>query len=273
MIRLKNIYNKTKLPVLVFLSIIFWPLNLFINNSPKTFLVSVAPAILTALSYQEPLFLLFIPIISPKLLLFPLIFILVVFYFKKISKTNVFLFLIFYSFIFLLRWPDFYNQSIFPYDYEAQQQVVRDTQLYDSVFLARLFHNKAKIRIDDFNTNLFSLLDPNNYFFNFHPRLPLSPNQMLSKYGFATFVPLLIGFINLNKIKYKEYLISVFIGALVSLSFLKIFDAHDFILWIPLSILISSGLSKIDNLSNRKNYFGEIYAVVLLIELVRLVIK
>jgi hypothetical protein len=111
-----------------------------------------------------------------------------------------------FSHFFLAR---FVGQTIFVTDYEANQKVVRDTQLYDSVFVARLFHNKGRVFFDKFTFNLFALTDPSNYFFGFHPR-QVATNQNLIKFPFLYFYAVQFSFYVLNILFYINFLLPLF---------------------------------------------------------------
>ena len=88
---------------------------------------------------------------------------------------------------------NFFGQTIFISDYERRQEVIRNTHLYDSVFLARFSHNKLKIITDKFIYNFFAITDLNNYFFGFHPR-QIVGNQNISKYPY----PFLVFFLRVS---------------------------------------------------------------------------
>lgn len=61
-------------------------------------------------------------------------------------------------------------QTVFEYDYQGRQLILRNINLYPSVPLARAFQNKAVIVVHKYIGNLLNLLDPNYYFFGSHPR-------------------------------------------------------------------------------------------------------
>ncbi len=253
------------------LILIFWPLDLLLENSTKSFFIYVTPVFLAALSFFSPLFSLLIPVVSPKLGLWPAVFFICLWFFKRQTFYKTLLFFTLAAAVIAWIWPDLYGQSILPTDYESQQKIIRDTQLYDSIILARTFHNKVKIRINHFNDNLFALLDPNNYLFSFHPREPIYENQMLIKFSYISLVVFLVGFINIDKYKYKKYLASLFLSSFISLSVLKVYDGHDFILWLPFSLVAMHGASII----NQKRYAITLWILLVsisLIELIRLIL-
>jgi len=256
-----------------FLTLAFWPLDLFLENSFFSFLQYTVPAALTYLSIINPVFSLVIPLIIPKLTLLPVLILFIFLTINKINKKHFAFLVCIWTVIAIFKFSDFYGQTIFKSDYEAQQQVVRNTQLYNNIFMARLMHNKARIRLDAFNQHLFELIDPGNYFFEFHPRLPDSSNQQLSKFPFIAIVPMLTGFLNIRKIKNYKTILGLIAASLLSLSVLKIYDRHDFILYIPLALIIINGLNIIFKSQNiYTKMFKYIFAAVSLIELVRLIL-
>lgn len=206
--------------IAVLLGLVFWPLSLFINNTLGDFLKYI------------------IPIIEPKLILLPLIY----FAFRK----NIKLFLVF-LFIFIIIFNRFWGQTIFKTDYEAQQEVIRQTLLYPNPLSARIFHNKVRIYIDKFNNNFFALTDPNNYFFRFAPRQITVDNQNLKKFPSLAIFSMLVGFYYLNKAKYKNQIVTFLIASILSLCVLTVFDRNDFILWFPLSAIFIYGAKFINS--------------------------
>jgi hypothetical protein len=59
----------------------------------------------------------------------------------------------------------FFGSSIFYFEHNDQQKIIRQGYLYPNIYLARLFQNKPTIYKDRFLFNFFSVIDPNNYFF------------------------------------------------------------------------------------------------------------
>lgn len=204
-----------------------WPLNLFRANTLPDFL-----------KYIFPLF-------EPKLVSLPLIASLIYFFTtknKKLATTFIVL-----SFITLwLNWKDFFGQTIFKYDYERRQEIIRKTYLYPSVVLARIYQNKVKIYINKFSSNFFALTDPNNYFFGFHPREIPIENQNLTKFPFLTLPFMLVGLYFLPLHKNKKFIIIFLSSSIISLSLLSSFDRHDLILWLPLSLIFIHGVDIVD---------------------------
>src|SRR5258708_34270 len=137
------------------LILITWPISLFLNNTFKDFI-----------SYL-------LPFLNPKFAIFPLIFVLIYFRFKKPL-------LILISVIILILFAKpFYGQTIFITNNDAKQQLIQKGNLYNSILLARLFKNKVHIPLDKSTSNLFALIHPNNYFFGFAPRQIAFDNQNL----------------------------------------------------------------------------------------------
>lgn len=139
-------------------------------------------------------------------------------------------------------------QTIFAFDYQARQQVIRNSYAYPNVFLARLFQNKAMIPIGKFEHNLTALLDPNNYFFGFHPREIVSGNQNAVKFPFVALPIFLVGLYLAAGDKSGRKVLFSFIFLAIALSLLANFDRYDFLLFFPLIYLFFKGLAKIPSL-------------------------
>lgn len=266
--------------IVITLGLVFWPLSLFLANSYSNFITYLVPAafLITSLilsrRHSKLYFLptLFIPFFEPKLALIPLgIAVLELFQSKTKKIPMIFLFLS--LFVFLINWTKFSNQTIFTPDYEARQSVIRNTRLYETVFMARLFHNKARIPINKFNDNFFALSDPNNYFFGFHPRQIVVDNQNLDKFPFAALPFVLFGIYHLKKSKDKRFIINIFIVCIFSLSLLKIFDRNDFILWLPISLTFIHGVKQFSKKSKASIIFFLLFILFSIPELIRILVR
>lgn len=245
-----------KIVVVMILSL--WPLNLFLNNTLTDFSSYFLLFILTGTSlglylkksktYSIPLFVM--GIISPKMVLLPvLIFIIdIILEYRHYKILPLAASLILLAIMF----KPFVGQTIFNKDYEAEQLILRNTQLYPNVLLARTFQNKGKIYSNKIIDNFFVLTDPNNYFFALHPRPITLENQNLYKYPFPSVVFFVISLIAIKKYKHKKVFI-FFIAEIVALSVLKNFDRFDFILHAPISLLLLHGINTAEN-ENRKTF-------------------
>lgn len=210
--------------------------------------------------------LLVIPIFVPKLSLFPIFFFLLKAIFEKEKKYI--LPLIISLFIMAISWKSFNGQTVFIPDYEARQEVIRKTQLYHSVLLARLMQNKVNIVLDKFVSNFFAITDPNNYLFGFAPR-PIVGNQNITKIPFLGLPFLLFGIYEMRKYKYKSFLIISSLSAIGSLSVLTIFDRNDLILWVPLSLLFIFGLDVFVNKFKYAKFYLAAYFIFSVFEFIR----
>lgn len=227
---------------------ITWPLSLFIANTHIDFLHYILPVIFAVLSfllykrghkyYYLPLFL--IPFIEPKFAILPFTFIIL-----NLNKKNLAYLFVSIIIIFLF-FKSFYGQSIFRYDYQGQQQIFQEEKLYNSIFMARLFQNKMRIPTTKAINNFLALSDLNNYFFGFAPGQITINNQNLDKFPFLSLPFLLIGVYFSTKNKNWRYLITLFGALIINLSLLTNFDRNDFILWLPLSLIIFYGLNIFD---------------------------
>src|SRR6266404_5512930 len=153
------------------LILIIWPLSLFLNNTFPNFLNYFTPAIIVLISYLlfkknskyylAPLFL--IPIVQPKLVLIPLLFTLLNF-----NKGKIIYLILSLAMLFVFLKP-FYGQTILITNNDAREELIQKGNLYNSILLARIFQNKARIPLNKISDNFFALTDPNNYFFGFAP--------------------------------------------------------------------------------------------------------
>lgn len=246
--------------LIILLTFSFWPLGLYLVNTRGDFFKYTLPAVFVIFSFLSfraksafgVLPLLIIPFIEPKLASLPLSVILLLWLWNRTEKK--YLFFLFISLgILLFNWKAFFGQTIFKPDYEARQQMIGKLYLYPNVFTARLFQNKVRIYNDKFSNNFFALVDPNNYFFGFHPREILIDNQNLNKYPFLSIVFLLFGLYYLRQNPLFKFITALVLGSIISLSILTIFDRNDFILWFPFSLILFYGLMRLkDNLGERK---------------------
>jgi len=243
--------------ITIALCLTLWPLNLYLANTQPDFVTYLIPAVLVTISFflykKYPNYylipIIFIGLFEKKLLPLSIIFCLFELLNKFNKKTLV---LVIISFlIFLLNIPAYRGQTIFNKDYEAEQLILRNIHLYPNAILARIFQNKLRIYINKAADNFFALTDPNNYFFGFHPRPISINNQNLFKYPFLAIVFFLYGIFYIGECKDKKFIIFAFLSSLVSLIILQNFDRNDFILWLPVSLVIVHGIKKL-SLKNQK---------------------
>ena len=160
---------------------------------------------------------------------------------------------IFAFFLIIFLWPFSYllnnglefkapTTNIFQTERDEREFILQKGYLYPTVWMSRLFQNKTNVIVNKFEANFFALIDPNNYFFHFHPREILIDNQNLDKFPFLSIVFFIIGLYNIPKYKYLRYLSFLFLIEVFFLSFLKNFDKFDLILYPVLAIIIISGL-------------------------------
>ncbi len=264
----------------IWLGLIFWPLSLFLANTPGDFLRYIIPVFLIATSfwlfgknrriYLIPLLL--IPLFEPKLTPLPFIAVSldIIFWGKERLKLWI---LLFSLIIFALSFKGYKGQTIFVVNNDARQVVIGKTYLYPKPFLARVFQNKARIVIDRFNSNFFALVDPNNYFFGFHPREIIVDNQNLKKFPFLGAIFVLLGLFHFGKLENKHFVIVLGIASIFSLSLLTNFDRTDVILWVPLSILFVFGFDLIYRLKKIRKIALAIYFFFAIQELLRILVS
>ena len=267
--------------ILILLTLVFWPISLYLANSQTNFFKYIIPSIFIIISYflsqkkkrycLVPIFI--IPVFEPKLSILPFVTVLIDFIFdKRILKLLIGIAI---SLIVLLfNYKQFKGETIFQKDYEAQQLVIRNIHLYPKPLIARIYQNKARIIIDKLNDNFFALTDFNNYFFAFHPREITVKNQNLTKFPFLAIFLFIFGLIELIKNKLDRFLPTILISLVVSLSILTNFDRQDFILWFPVSLIIVKGIAFLKN-NFEKNHIYIFLALIFvsLWELIRTIIS
>lgn len=122
------------------------------------------------------------------------------------------------------------QDTIFAPDYQAKQLILRNTYLYPTVFMARLFQNKWLVPLNKFKSNFFSLLDPNYYFFASHPR-ELDGNQNFDRLPFVLLFFLLVGIFNFTTLTRSRLYGCLFFIIIILLSLLNHFSQYDLLLW------------------------------------------
>lgn len=220
-----------------------------------------------------PLPLLLIPFIQPKLALLPIAVIATDFLFFKEKVKYILFFLLVSLAVFAINFKPFSGQTIFVTSNNEFQSVIQKSQLYPTILLARTFQNKPRIILDKISSNFFSISDPNNYLFGFHPRENPVDNQNLIKYPFLSFIFFFIGIFVISKSKFKKEIIIFLVGSVVSLLVLKIFDRHDFILWVPLSIIFYEGITQTQQKYNKfSKVFVPIYILFSIVGLIQIIV-
>ena len=243
-----------------------WPLSFLLKNGLLEFVYYGLPMLFILLGFllfikkntYWPLILMPIGIINDALLFFPFLVTLLNFIF--LSRTKLSLFLLLLSMVVIVfGFSNFSPKSILIYHYQEQQSVIREGQLYPTVWLARLFQNKPGIYLDQYKFNLSALTDPNNYFFGFHPR-EIVENQNLTKFPFLSIIFFLLGIYYFRENIHWKFIAITASALIFSLSLLTHFDKVDFVLFLPLSLLILTGVkSFIKNLNIIKIIFLGIF--------------
>lgn len=234
--------------LIIYFCLLLWPLSI-IANSPDNFTRFLTPGLLVFISYLFyckksflwPLPILFLPLIDSKLLILPpvLLFIYLLYSRKQIKQLLLYFLISFSTLIIFL--PNFQKHSIFYFDYEANQALIRKIYLYPNIYLARINQNKPSIYFNKATDNFYAIIDPNNYFFAFHPREISLTNQNLNKFPFPSLIFFLIGLFYLLKKPQSIYIIILTLASIINLSLLKNIDLTDFILFIPISLIIIYG--------------------------------
>ncbi|HLE49942.1 MAG TPA: hypothetical protein VI791_02280 [Patescibacteria group bacterium] len=133
------------------------------------------------------------------------------------------------------------HSSIIAPDDQAPLIINTKRSLYSSDFLGRFFNNKASFIWGRFKSNFFALIDPNNYFFGFHPREIIRENLNIDKFPFISLIFLLYGLFRIDQLKWGKKLLGLFFISVAILS-LGRFDKVDFVLYPILAYFIVSGI-------------------------------
>ncbi len=262
--------------VTISLCLALWPINLYLANTLSDFINYLIPATLLLISYflykKTPKYYLlpifFIGIFEKKLLLIP-----VVFYglemIMEFDRKKLILFIV--SLVLLIVYfPSFRGQTVFTRDYQAEQSILRNIELYPNVVTARIFQNKPRIYINKLSDNFFALTDLNNYFFGLHPRPIVIDNQNLFKIPFVAIIFFLYGAFYITGSIDKKFILISLASCLISLTLLKNFDRNDFVLWLPISLTIIYGINRL-SLKNPKlfNIISTIFIIFAIPEFIR----
>lgn len=136
-----------------------------------------------------------------------------------------------------------------PLDYDT---LVKKIGLFPNRYFARLEQNKLTPIVSRYSLNFFSLIDLNNYFFGFHPRENVIPNQNLIKFPPFSIIFFLAGLYLWSSLKHHRFILSLSLVSILILSFLNSFDGFDLVLYLPLALIIGHGLQRF---SLKKSFF------------------
>ncbi len=131
--------------------------------------------------------------------------------------------------------------SIFSPDDQAPLIINAKRSVFSSDLFGRVMNNKVTFIYGRFKSNFFSLTDPNNYFFGFHPREIIRQNLNIEKFPFISLIFLLYAFYRFNQVRHGKFLLTLFFVAVVFLS-LANFDKVDFVLYPILAIFMVHGI-------------------------------
>lgn len=136
-----------------------------------------------------------------------------------------------------------------PLDYDT---LIKSIGLFKSRSFARLEYNRFTPIVTKYSLNFFSLIDPNNYFFGFHPRENVIPNQNLIKFPPFSIIFFLTGLYLWSSLRHHRFIFSLSLVSILILSFLNSFDGFDLVLYLPLALIIGHGLRQF---SLKKSFF------------------
>lgn len=224
----------------------FWPYLLITTND--NWLVFMVPALITALDFflykkniphHEYIFLL-LPFIHPAYLFFP-----VLYWLLNWSNKSMIIYGILALLITIFKFNSFYPYSVFVHDPLRFDTLIKKINLIPNRNMARIFENKTTIPIEKFSANFFLGLDLNNYFFALHPRELVGENQNLQKFPYLSIIFFLLGLYHLGKNKDYYWIVSVFFSVALSVSLINNPDKYDFLLFVPICLIIFSGVKHV----------------------------
>lgn len=235
--------------IVILLTISIWPISFWLSNTrdgfllliPSTLIVLDLFFIINRFQYHYFIYLL-LPLIHPAFLLFPLFYLL--FNLQSYSRFPQVVYLIIFLLISIINFRNFYAYSIFTPDPLASDTLIKKISLIPNRNLARVFENKTTIFQDKFKDNIFVSLDPNSYFFAYHPR-ELGNGQNLFKFPFLSLIFFTIGLYSLSKFQYQKWLISIIISCVFSIALINNQDRFDIFLCVPVSIICLIGINKL----------------------------
>ena len=257
---------------------IFWPFLYVLSNRSDSIIFILAALVLLVdrflylRKYQYHYFTyLVLPLLHPAYLFFPIVAIL--FYWSDIKKMSLVIYAVFLIFISFFSWQSFYTYSIFTPDPLAFDTLNKKISLVPNRNLARLYHNKTDIFQDKFKANIFTSLDPNNYFFALHPR-EIFENQNLHKFPFLAIILFLIGLYLLIKSTDRRWIVSTLLAGIFSIAMINNQDKFDLILYLPIFLICLVGLKKIFTLPPVYYlFFSFLFLPLSVMELARIILK
>lgn len=264
---------------------IFWPVAFIGANTDGWLLYVLALAVITASwvlnkkGFRLHFFLyLFLPLIHPAYLFFPIFAFLFILVSTSSSRPRwrdltLVAYIVLLIFTSIFSWKTFYAYSIFTPDPLSFDTLNKKISLIPSRNLARLFHNKTDLYQEKFKANIFTSLDPNNYFFALHPR-EIFENQNLNKFPYPALIPFFVGLFYLAAYKHKIWIVSVLLAGVFSIALINNRDKFDLILYLPIFLICFLGLEKLFNLP-KKYYliFSFLFIFLSSIELLRVLLS
>jgi hypothetical protein len=227
------------------ITLVFWPISLIISNQ-SSWSTYTFPALVLLVDYTL--------------------------YKKNFSRHHLVLLLI-PLVIFISSPKAFYGYSIFTPDPLRFDTLIKKINLIPNRNLARVFENKTTVPTEKFVSNVFLELDLNNYFFSLHPREIIGENQSLQKYPLFALFAFLYGLYLIPKNKDKKWIIFISVLSIIGVSLVNNPDKFDFLMYVPVSLIIVSGLKYFSENFTKLSYFAfPIYIIFSIFEFARVII-
>lgn len=116
----------------------------------------------------------------------------------------------------------------------------------DTSKIKRVYYNKTTIIKDRYLKNFLVLADLNNYFFTMHPREDVSGVDYRFKYPFVAILFLVMAIkVTITRKKYLKIWL-FFLSEMIVLSFFKLMDGLDFVIYLPLTYLLFIGAKELN---------------------------
>ena len=145
----------------------------------------------------------------------------------------------------LINFPPRQNlQLVFSHQTPNESQAFKEKLSLTTSPIKRIYYNKTTLFLNRYFANLVNLLDPNNYFFNSHPRGDVSYFVYRQKFPYLYIFPFILGLFTYIDSKKNKLLFSSVIY-LILLSFFENTDLLDFGLFFIINYFIYLGLKRL----------------------------
>lgn len=140
----------------------------------------------------------------------------------------------------LLKEPSHWSlETIFYPPAGEEKRLFEEKKGLDTSPVKRFYYNKATIYFNRYTANFFGLLDINSYFFGGHPREDVSGRVFRLKIFWLLVLPFFLGL-------WRMRLGRKWLVVLAVLAILKNPDGWDFIMTVPIGLIIDNGFTNLE---------------------------